>query len=95
MAEYISIKRNNAISKIYDFNTVYKIPEDILPPESVDIVVTSPPYGDSRTTVAYGQFSRLANQWLGFEELNEVDKRSMGGTRKKEFRNKIYKSSYY
>jgi len=27
---------------------------------SVDLVVTSPPYGDSRTTVAYGQFSRLS-----------------------------------
>ena len=25
-----------------------------------DIVITSPPYGDSHTTVAYGQFSRLA-----------------------------------
>ena len=49
--------------------------------------MTSPPYGDSRTTVAYGQFSRLSNQWLGFEKNNEVDKRSMGGIRKKEFKN--------
>ena len=32
--------------------------------ESVDLVVTSPPYGDSKTTVAYGQFSRLSSQWL-------------------------------
>ncbi len=87
MAEYISLKKNKAISQVYDFNTVYQIPEDILPPLSVDIVVTSPPYGDSRTTVAYGQFSRLSNQWLEFEEINEVDKRSMGGIRKKEFRN--------
>jgi len=86
MMEYISIKRNNSVSKIYDFNTVYEIPRNIITPESVDIVVTSPPYGDSRTTVAYGQFSRLANQWLGFEKFNEVDKRSMGGIRKKEFR---------
>ena len=86
MMEYISIKRNNSVSKIYDFNTVYGIPRNIIPPESVDIIVTSPPYGDSRTTVAYGQFSRLANQWLGFEKFNEVDKRSMGGIRKKEFR---------
>jgi len=28
------------------------------------MVVTSPPYGDSRTTVAYGQFSRWANEWF-------------------------------
>ncbi len=87
MAEYIKIKKNKASSKIYDFNTVYEIPFDIIPLESIDIVVTSPPYGDSRTTVAYGQFSRLANQWLGFEETNEVDKKSMGGVRKKEYRN--------
>ncbi len=83
MEEYIRIKNNDAISKIYDFNTIYKIPTHILPPGTVDIIVTSPPYGDARTTVAYGQFSRLSNQWLGYEELNEVDKRSMGGMRRK------------
>ncbi len=85
MAEYISLKNNDAKSHIYDFNTVYGIPKNVLLPESVDIVITSPPYGDSRTTVAYGQFSRLSNQWLGFEEYNEVDKRSMGGVKKGEF----------
>ena len=31
--------------------------------DSVDLILTSPPYGDSRTTVAYGQFSRLSAQW--------------------------------
>jgi DNA modification methylase len=44
--------------------------------ESIDIVITSPPYGDSKTTVAYGQFSRLSLQWLGFTE--NVDKASLG-----------------
>ena len=33
-------------------------------PKSVDLVITSPPYGDSRTTVDYGNFSRLSLQWL-------------------------------
>ena len=50
-----------------------------LDPGSVDIVVTSPPYGDSRTTVAYGQFSRLSLQWLGYEHANALDKKLMGG----------------
>jgi DNA modification methylase len=86
MAKYISLKRNKACSQICDFNTVHRIPEDIIQPNSVDIVITSPPYGDSRTTVAYGQFSRLSNQWLGFEEINEVDKKSMGGAIRKELR---------
>jgi len=43
---------------------------------TVDLVVTSPPYGDSRTTVAYGQFSRLSLRWLGREE--RVDSASLG-----------------
>ena len=83
MSEYVSAKRGNAKAYIYDFNTVHGIPQSIIPPRSIDIVITSPPYGDSRTTVAYGQFSRLSNQWLGFEDFNEVDKRSMGGVKAK------------
>ncbi len=47
-------------------------------PESVDIVLTSPPYGDSRTTVAYGQFSRLSLQWLGLWD-EDIDRLSLGG----------------
>lgn len=46
----------------------------------VDLVVTSPPYGDSKTTVAYGQFSRLSLRWLGFDE--NVDKMSLGNSKK-------------
>lgn len=50
---------------------------------SIDCIVTSPPYGDSRTTVAYGQFSRLSAQWIDiFEEPNKasgVDNELLGG----------------
>ena len=52
------------------------------------LVVTSPPYGDHGTTVAYGQFSRHPGQWLELpeqEELSSVDKVGLGGTKKKEF----------
>lgn len=47
-------------------------------PESVDLVLTSPPYGDARTTVAYGQFSRLSLQWLGLWQ-QDLDRLSLGG----------------
>jgi DNA modification methylase len=47
--------------------------------EIADIIVTSPPYGDSHTTVAYGQFSRLANEWLGYEGAGSLDNRLLGG----------------
>ena len=55
-----------------------------VPDESVDLVITSPPYGDSRTTVAYGEYSRLSLQWLDLYDLSEkeimgIDKSLMGG----------------
>ena len=57
-----------------------------VPNESVDLVITSPPYGDSRTTVAYGEYSRLSLQWLDLYDLTEkeimgIDKSLMGGTK--------------
>jgi DNA modification methylase len=44
--------------------------------ESIDLVITSPPYGDSKTTVAYGQFSRLSLNWLKIEK--NIDNISLG-----------------
>ncbi len=84
LKEYMDAKRGKAKSQIYDFNTVYGFPKNILAKNSVDIIATSPPYGDSRTTVAYGQFSRLANQWLNIENANQIDKISMGGQKAKD-----------
>ena len=74
-----ALGRSPVTPSIHDFNSVIGIPESVLPPRSVDIVVTSPPYGDSRTTVAYGQFSRLSSQWLGYPNANRVDQELMGG----------------
>ena len=44
-----------------------------------DVVLTSPPYGDSRTTVAYGQFSTMANEWTGVPHARKIDGMLMGG----------------
>lgn len=60
-----------------------------VPNNSVDLLITSPPYGDSRTTVAYGEFSRLSLQWIDLYDLSEkaimgIDKSLMGG---KKYRN--------
>lgn len=68
-------------------NNAVELPD--VPDLSVDLVITSPPYGDSRTTVAYGQYSRLSLQWIDLFELSEkeimgIDKSLMGGTK---FRN--------
>ena len=93
LVSYLDTKSNEASSSVYDFNTVQHIPKNILPENIVDIVVTSPPYGDSRTTVAYGQFSRLANQWLEFPDASKVDKILMGGVRKADKLNSKSKSA--
>lgn len=46
-----------------------------------DTILTSPPYGDSKTTVAYGQFSTFINEWLGFKEARKLDRELLGGKR--------------
>ena len=55
-----------------------------VPNQRYDLIITSPPYGDSRTTVAYGEYSRLSLQWINLFGLTEkeimgVDKSLMGG----------------
>lgn len=69
--------KNTPVSSVYGFNTVAGI--DCISPASIDIVVTSPPYGDSHTTVAYGQYSRLSAAWLELEEPDKIDRKLMGG----------------
>jgi hypothetical protein len=56
-----------------------------------DLLVTSPPYGDNRTTVPYGEHSYLALQWIPLEDIDqsipssilrttrEIDRQSLGG----------------
>lgn len=62
---------------------------------SIDIICTSPPYGDNHTTVTYGQYSVLQLNWIDYNDLgfpidknyldimNRIDSDSLGG--------KIYK----
>ena len=75
----INKAKHQPTTKIYDFDTVVGIPSGTIAPSSVDIVVTSPPYGDSHTTVAYGQYSRLSAAWLGLSEPEKIDRKLMGG----------------
>lgn len=58
---------------------------------ALNIIITSPPYGDNHTTVTYGQYSVLALRWINLDDiaknidhniiatLSEIDKQSMGG----------------
>lgn len=87
MENYIKEKQNcevNILSE--DTRNLTSIPAN-----SVDLIITSPPYGDSRTTVAYGQFSRLGLQWLGYnkEQVLNIDKISLGGIPTKDLKNDL------
>lgn len=75
---------SNVSVSICDFNSTIEIPTNVLGENSVDMVVTSPPYGDSHTTVAYGQFSRWALEWFNFENAKDLDRHLMGGDKAKE-----------
>lgn len=59
-----------------------------------DVVLTSPPYGDSKTTVAYGQFSTLSNEWMDINYARKIDRLSMGGVKSKLLINKGLISNY-
>ncbi len=60
-----------------------------------DLVITSPPYGDSRTTVAYGEYSSFGIEWINdlnfFGQINyKVDKEAVGKIGK--INDEIYKN---
>ena len=78
MAEYYQVVDRKTWVKIIHGNSAEN---NGIENESIDCIITSPPYGDSRTTVAYGQFSRLASQWLNLISDNDqqVDNLLLGG----------------
>lgn len=63
--------------------------------DAVDLVFTSPPYGDNLTTVPYGQFSYLPLQWIPSSDICysipddllsstlAIDSSSLGGSKRK------------
>ncbi|MYB64683.1 DNA methyltransferase [Candidatus Poribacteria bacterium] len=74
-------KREDVETSICDTNTANG---DLPMPRPIGgyrLVITSPPYGDSQTTVAYGQFSRLSAEWIGLPDARKIDKIAMGGQR--------------
>lgn len=85
------IKDTNPIATIYsgDSSKVLKKFAD----ESIDIICTSPPYGDNATTVTYGQASILFLKWINFKDLlgdqnlisnySKIDSVSLGGNSSK------------
>lgn len=90
MQEYVKNINSNSIISVYSEDAQLL---DSIKDESVDIVITSPPYGDSHTTVAYGQFSKLSSQWLGLIENENIDALLLGGRKQKNYNIKSLKSA--
>ncbi len=78
LAAYME-KRKDVEASICDANTVDGELPMPRPLGGYNLVITSPPYGDSHTTVAYGQFSRLSAEWLGLPNARKIDRLAMGG----------------
>ncbi|MBI2659941.1 hypothetical protein HYX07_02170 [Candidatus Woesearchaeota archaeon] len=88
MKEYYENYNENCKVHILSEDTRHKTS---IQDQEVDLIVTSPPYGDSRTTVAYGQFSRLSLQWLGLnsKDVLNIDRISLGGIPTKDLNNNL------
>lgn len=85
MSEYLKVK-TNLKPKIELFSSMNELP---IKENHIDLIVTSPPYGDSKTTVAYGQFSRLALEWLDYQDVASLDNKLLGGKASKDLEVKI------
>ena len=69
--------------------------------ESFDLLVTSPPYGDNKTTITYGQHAYLPLQWINLQDIDpkadttcldttfSIDSNSIGGQRSRELETQV------
>jgi hypothetical protein len=83
MKAFVKVVNKNIPTHVYkgDSRQLLSIDPNIIYEGCATILVTSPPYGDAHTTVAYGQFSRYPALWLGFDEKEvlEIDDVGLGG----------------
>ena len=77
MKEFYGVHPRNVYCKILQRDSRSMPLED----DSVDLVVTSPPYGEESHTMAYSRFSKLSLLWLDFtsRDINRYAAKSLGG----------------
>lgn len=86
LIEEIELNSGKSEIKIYNTNV---LDLNIESGQQVDIIMTSPPYGDNKTTITYGQFSVLPLMWIRnffnteYEKnFSKIDFDSLGGSLK-------------
>jgi len=80
LEEYESVVDKTSIVTVYQDDSRIATP---VAENSADIVITSPPYGDHDTTVAYGQYSldpAVISMDVSRDEMRNVDKQGLGGS---------------
>lgn len=84
---------NNKVKTSIKYGDSLKVLSDrrIIKDDSIDLIITSPPYGDNATTISYGQFSILPLKWIPIcdiskdlnkktvQSLSKIDSDSLGG----------------
>lgn len=58
----------NSLKKGYKSRVLLKDVRNLKLRKKVSLILTSPPYGDSGTTVAYGEFSSFGSEWIGLAD---------------------------
>jgi len=84
-----SSEKSTGLLRLYLHDVRYPMPFN----EKVDLIITSPPYGDSKTTVAYGEFSSFSIEWLkGIlpPTAYNLDRLSLGGSKKRKSGNFVH-----
>ena len=81
--EMVNIFTDTDLSKRKSKSILTNSEIKILQKIKYNLVITSPPYGDSRTTVAYGQYTSFGAEWvkgLNIHDSNgyKIDKESLG-----------------
>jgi DNA modification methylase len=89
--KYLTILQKDELPSQDYFLFLYDVRKEIRI-SNIDLVITSPPYGDSKTTIAYGQFSSFSFDWLrGLNPYGDSDLRldsfCLGGQKVKEEKN--------
>lgn len=85
-------KSEKTYTKLYNKDSISLLKNKrIFKDNSIDLICTSPPYGDNHTTVTYGQYSVLQLMWINLADIDEeidfdllknfsaIDSKSLGG----------------
>jgi DNA modification methylase len=77
MEEYYGVLPKSVSSKIFEHDSRSMPLKD----NSVDLIVTSPPYGEESHTMSYSRFAKLSLRWLDFtpSDIDRQTAKSLGG----------------